>query len=211
MSLTSETYDPRMARGKSRVTNGHRSFVGEKDERGPLARRWRDVLKALVSDAGGEDRVSTARMCLIRKASTIIVRLEVMEARLIVGGDAAATLDDLEIYARVSSQLRRLLETLGLDRVQLDVTPTLDAVVAKHRSARKAEGEQKPAAAATVAATPLPATSEPRCEPAEGNKPVSGAISTVTGAEASHQVAEPVNSPALAQENTAPADAEIAA
>jgi len=45
---------------RSRVTNGKTLFV-EADNRGPWARRFRDVLAEITSDLGGADVLSEAR------------------------------------------------------------------------------------------------------------------------------------------------------
>ncbi len=163
--------------GRSRVTNGKQSFMSGEDERGVVARRWRDILRALVSDAGGEETLSAARMSLIRKASTIIVRLEIMEARLIIGDDESVKLDDLEAFARISSQLRRLFETLGLDRVQRDVTPKLADIVEHHfkKAAAKPAERVEPAPATPIAAAPQKPASATRCDAAASNSAVTGA------------------------------------
>ncbi len=43
-----------------------------------------------------------------------------MEARLAAGHEGV----DLDLYQRLANSLRRILETLGLDRAPKDVTPT---------------------------------------------------------------------------------------
>jgi hypothetical protein len=47
--------------------------------------------------------------------------LEFLEARFATAGGAKP--DDLDLYLRASNNLRRLLEAVGLQRRQRDVTP----------------------------------------------------------------------------------------
>ena len=76
----------------------------------------------------------------------IEVRLEVMEGRMVEGDETVS----LEEFARVIRHLRRMLESLGLRKTQLDTVPTIDELVAKHRAAKPIE-RAKPSAAAPVA------------------------------------------------------------
>ena len=81
-----------------------------------------DLLYLHLSDLGGEDNCSEAEKTLVRRASCLIVELEHMEM-LFANGDA--TPQRLELYQRLTNTLRRLLESLGLQRRQRDVTPDL--------------------------------------------------------------------------------------
>jgi hypothetical protein len=117
---------PKLARKKdpqrSRITNGSALLPGI-DGRSAWVRRCRDVISAHLSDLGGEDNTSTAERSIIRRASVMTVELERLEARFATAGEANA--DELDQYARVAANLRRLLEALGLKRQAKDVTPTL--------------------------------------------------------------------------------------
>ena len=61
--------------------------------------------------------LSEAQFSLIRRASAIECELEVLEGRLSRGEQV-----DLDSYGRGASHLRRILETLGLERHAIDVT-----------------------------------------------------------------------------------------
>jgi hypothetical protein len=102
-------------RQRSRVTNGHRTFV-EGNGRSPWARRWRDLIEAHVADLGGVANLSQAQRSLIKRASTIEIELEQVEGRLSLGRAA-----DLAEYATAASHLRRIFETLGIKRVPRDM------------------------------------------------------------------------------------------
>jgi hypothetical protein len=49
-----------------------------------------------------------------------------METTFATDQDGKATPHQLEVYSRTTNTLRRLLETLGIERRPKDVTPTLD-------------------------------------------------------------------------------------
>jgi hypothetical protein len=95
---------------RSAVSNGRRAFVLG-DGRGPWARRQRDLMADLASDAGGIEVLSTAQASLCRRCSTIMVELEFMEGQLSLGEKV-----DLDIYGRLSGHLHRMLVTLGIER-----------------------------------------------------------------------------------------------
>jgi hypothetical protein len=79
------------------------------------------VIGAHLADLGGIDKCSAAERIIIRRASVLTVELERMEAVFATAGEASA--EDLDTYSRVSANLRRLLESVGLQRRQRDVTP----------------------------------------------------------------------------------------
>ncbi|MDX8447057.1 hypothetical protein [Mesorhizobium captivum] len=111
---------------RSRVTNGSGLFAEGGDERGPWSRRFRDLVVEHTSDAGGAAVLSEAQRSIIRRASTLEVQLEQLEARFSQGPADPA---DLNTYSTLSNTLRRLLADIGLERRARDVTPTLDQFV----------------------------------------------------------------------------------
>ena len=116
---------PKVARhkkGRSRVSNGSEILAGV-DGRSVWARRFRDLLAAHVEDLGGPDMVSEAERSLLRRASALEVELERLEARFAAAGDGGPDVADLDLYQRTTNTLRRLLDTVGLERRSRDVTP----------------------------------------------------------------------------------------
>ena len=107
------------SRRRSAVTNGTRLFV-DGDGNSAWSRRFRDLVASHVSDLGGIDRLSESQRSLVRRVSAIEVELEQMEGRLSMGEEI-----DLDMYTRSASHLRRILESLGLQREPRDVTPPL--------------------------------------------------------------------------------------
>jgi hypothetical protein len=131
VSTHSARATPRLATVRSKVTNGRRVFAVGGDGRGAWTRRWKDIVELHVADAGGRDLMSEAMLSLCRRAATLEIQLEQLECCMSEGDDV-----DIEIYGRIASHLRRILETLGVDRKSKDVTPDLRSYLAgKDRSA----------------------------------------------------------------------------
>jgi hypothetical protein len=107
-------------RKSSAVTSGRRLFV-EGDGRSPWSRRYRDLIAGHVSDLGGHDTLSEAQKSLIRRASAIECELELMEGKLSQGEEI-----DIDVFTRSSSHLRRIFETLGIERRAKDITSLSD-------------------------------------------------------------------------------------
>ena len=115
---------PESKRIRSAVTNGERTFVIG-DGNSPWARRQRDLIALHIADLGGEERLSENQVSLCRRAATLETELEMLEGQLSLGKVA-----DLDLYNRLSGNLRRILESLGLERKPRDVTPSLSAYLA---------------------------------------------------------------------------------
>jgi|SRR5687768_7789702 len=103
---------------RSAVTNGSR-LLPDADGRSVWARRCRDLIASHVADLGGVDQISEAERAIVRRVAVMVVELENLEQRFANDGQASA--DDLDLYSRVSGNLRRLLEAIGLDRRQKPV------------------------------------------------------------------------------------------
>ena len=132
---------------RSAVTNGSR-LLTEGDNRSSWARRMRDVIELHVSDLGGWNNVSEAEKSLLRRAATLTVELERLEARF-SNSEHSPRDCDLQTYQRLTNTLRRALEAVGIHRRPRDVTPpTLDSYLdSLNRS--KAESEIHPPGAQT--------------------------------------------------------------
>jgi hypothetical protein len=131
-------------RTRSRVTTGRKVFV-EGDGNSRWARRYRDLIAAHCQDLGGVDLLSEAQLSLIRRASAIELELEQMEGKLSMGGEI-----DLDVFTRSASHLRRLFETLGIERQPRDVT-LIDGTVEAPFSPMRARWAEAEAAAAAKA------------------------------------------------------------
>jgi hypothetical protein len=94
------------------------------DGRGAWTRRWKDLVEAHTADCGGRDRLTEAKLSLCRRAATLEVQLEQQEAQMSEGKDV-----DLSAYAMVVSHLRRILESVGLNRTAREI-PSLQQYLA---------------------------------------------------------------------------------
>jgi hypothetical protein len=89
--------------------------LAEFDGRGPELHRLRQLVKAHVSDLGGDDFISHSEKVLVHRSAMLTLQLEMMENTF--GKQAfKATPEQLDVYQRVTNSVRRLFETLGLQR-----------------------------------------------------------------------------------------------
>src|SRR5262245_11726696 len=107
----------RAKKAMSRVTTGKDLLPGV-DGRSPLARRYRDLLAALVNDQGGADHISEARMSLCRRFAAAACIAEAIEADLVNGKQI-----DTSEHCLLSSTLVRLANRIGLSREARNITP----------------------------------------------------------------------------------------
>jgi hypothetical protein len=98
---------------RSRVTNGNKLLMGV-DERNPWVRRCKDIIAQHIGDLGGAENVTAAEHSIIRRAAVLTTELERFEVKFASTGEASATY--LDLYGRTASNLRRLLESVGLQR-----------------------------------------------------------------------------------------------
>ncbi len=98
------------------------------DGRSVWSRRYSALVAGLISDAGGEAELSTLQIGLIKRAAALSMECERLEAKL-CAGEAV----DVDQLARTAGHLRRLSETLGLQRKPRDVTLTVDQIARRHK------------------------------------------------------------------------------
>jgi hypothetical protein len=108
---------------KSRVTNGKDILPGV-DGRSLVARRYRDISSAILSEQGGVDQCSESRQQLIRRFAAASVLAEELEARLARGEKV-----DIAEHALLCSTAVRVSRQIGVDRIAKDISPTLSDVL----------------------------------------------------------------------------------
>jgi len=113
---------------RSRISNGSQLLAGV-DGRSTWARRLRDLIELHTNDLGGDANISEAERAIVRRASVLIVELERMETDFALA-NGAPNIATLDAYQRAAGNLRRLLESLGLQRRARDVTPGVRQYVA---------------------------------------------------------------------------------
>jgi hypothetical protein len=122
---------------RSATTNGNRAFVLGGDGRGAWVRRWRDLVELHSLDLGDAASLSEGQLSLCRRAATLEVSLEQIEAAMSNGEDA-----DLDLYNRLAGNLRRILESVGLRRVARDVSRSLSLEeISRHIDAQNSGAE----------------------------------------------------------------------
>jgi hypothetical protein len=123
MAEVRERAPARTKRPRSAVTSGRKLFV-QGDPNSAWARRFADLVQGYISDAGGRSILSQAQFALCKRAAGLECELEQMEGRMSLGQEI-----NLDAYGRASSHLRRILETLGIERRMKDVGPSLGEIL----------------------------------------------------------------------------------
>lgn len=116
-TVSGERRRPKRVRSKvtSLARDGVFTWLENRDKRGPVARRFADLAAEWVSDQGGPGGLSEAQRQLIRRCSALATWCESEEAKMADGEDV-----DIDRYQRTSNSLRRLCESLGIERKQRD-------------------------------------------------------------------------------------------
>ena len=115
---------------RSGVSNGRDVLPGV-DGRSVIARRYYDIQSAIIVDQGGADRISEARLQLVRRFSAAAVMAELLEAKLAAGEEISIT-----EHALLVSSLVRVANKIGIDRIPKDVgSNSLDEYLASKAAA----------------------------------------------------------------------------
>ena len=96
---------------RAAVTNGKRLVAGGNNN-SVWTRRVKDLIHAHLADQGGPGQCSEATKSIIRRVACLTTELETLEAKFSVDGQASERA--LDLYSRVSSTVRRLLEAIGI-------------------------------------------------------------------------------------------------
>ena len=95
------------------------------DKRTRAYKQFVAIVDALQGDLGGVDQLSEIKKQLIRRVATLAVWCEAQDASALCGNPI-----DADMYGRVAGHMRRLSETLGVERVPRDVTYDLRSYLA---------------------------------------------------------------------------------
>jgi hypothetical protein len=93
------------------------------------------LIESHASDLGGLDMLSEAQKSLIRRAAALEIELEALEGKL-SRGEAI----DLDMFGRLSGHLRRVLETVGIQRVARPVDVTAQERINAFWERKRARG-----------------------------------------------------------------------
>jgi hypothetical protein len=114
-----------MKKLRSAISNGSQ-LLADLDHRKAWARRLKDLIAGSISDLGGIDAVSEHEKVLIRRAAMLTLQCELLEQRFAKNENGEATNKQIETYQRTTNTLRRVLESLGLERRARDITGESD-------------------------------------------------------------------------------------
>ena len=126
----------RLRSSRSRITNGA-LFA---DGRSSWARRARDLINEFVNEQlAGIDNCSPAERAIVRSIETLITELERLESKFAAKDEATPA--QLLLYGRTANTLRRLLESIGLQRRSRNLNPKLDDLLLEHQQRAAAVNE----------------------------------------------------------------------
>jgi hypothetical protein len=84
------------------------------DGRSRPARRYTALVSAIATDLGGAEQLSQIEQAMVRRFAFMALQCEVIEARALSGVELAP--EDIERHGVMSDRLRRLGQTVGLER-----------------------------------------------------------------------------------------------
>ena len=111
------------------MSNG-KALLPDVDGRSAIARRYRDIVAAILIDQGGVAECSEQRKQLIRRFAAASVLAEQLEAKLANGEEI-----NVERHALLCSTMVRVARQIGVNRVAKDVTPSVDEYLRQRREA----------------------------------------------------------------------------
>lgn len=76
-----------------------------------------------INDRGGQEHCSLAERALIRRACVMLVELDRLEQKFAQMDEVDPS--SLTLYCTITNSLRRVLESIGIERRGRDVTPDL--------------------------------------------------------------------------------------
>jgi hypothetical protein len=97
--------------------------LDELDRRERPYRRYASILTAIESDLGGSGHISEAQRQIASRAAFLAMQLEGFEAKALSGGKV-----NLSLFGQLADRMRRLLESIGLERRAREV-PDLQTYV----------------------------------------------------------------------------------
>jgi hypothetical protein len=86
-----------------------------------MARRFKDIIGAIITDQGGIDRCSESRLQLVRRFAAAAVLAERLESRIANGEDI-----DVAEHAVLCSTLVRIAQRIGINRTPKTIATLAD-------------------------------------------------------------------------------------
>jgi hypothetical protein len=106
--------------GRAAATNHRDLLPNVRDGREVQARRFRDLVRAFIADAGGIENCSEVKLGLLRRLAAATVLSEDLEGRA-VNGDPV----NIGEFCQLASTTVRIATRLGIERVARDVGSSL--------------------------------------------------------------------------------------
>jgi hypothetical protein len=100
--------------------------ISDLDKRTGAAKRVRELVRAIESDLGGSDHLSATQRQLVQRAAVLSAIAEDFEVRWAMGQEV-----DVGTHITLINSLRRVYETIGMERRTRDVTMTIDDLAAR--------------------------------------------------------------------------------
>lgn len=102
--------------GRARATNHRDLLPNVADGRASAARRFRDLVRAFISDAGGVENCSEVKLGLLRRLAAVTVLAEEVESQAVNGEPV-----DIATLCTLASTSMRLSSRLGIERVPREI------------------------------------------------------------------------------------------
>jgi hypothetical protein len=113
---------------RNRLTNSSGRLLADVDGRGSWVRQFRAALNQHLTERGGVDAISVAEASILRRCATLETELAILELRFAANNGADS--DGIDLYQRTANSLRRLFESIGMQRRPKDITPSLASYLA---------------------------------------------------------------------------------
>src|SRR5258706_7357294 len=127
--MSSRSIDKSKVAFSTRAGTGRGQHAQRIDARTTWARRSRELYIAIMSDLGGQDRLSELEIQLVRPAVGLAIQCEQNEVSLAEGKQV-----DVVEAATLINTFNRTASLLGLKRRAKDVTPVLENYLAERYS-----------------------------------------------------------------------------
>ena len=99
------------------------------DGRTAAAKQARETISAIERDLGGAENITTAKRQVIESAAVTSAIVADLGSRWLAGEQI-----DLGLFTTLCNSQRRLLESIGFERIAKDLTPSVNAYLAQKNS-----------------------------------------------------------------------------
>jgi hypothetical protein len=103
--------------------------LAELDGRTIAAKQAHATINAIESDLGGAENITTAKRQIIESAAVTSAMVADLGSRWLAGEQI-----DLALFTTLCNSQRRLLESIGFERIAKDLTPSVNAYLAQKNS-----------------------------------------------------------------------------